>query len=375
MRARQYHAGITAFFLNGICAISAGVIVSILHDRYQFNYGFSGTLISVMSIGNMTALIASGILPGLIGERDTTLLLCSGYALGYLLMALTGSPAVLLIAFLLAGLAKGCGANICTNLVGNNTDDRPKAMILMNAWFALGALICPFLISLLQKQNELLPMIGISITGLFMWITFLYARIPGRTASGAKKNRTEYSFLRSAAFWIPTMLLFCQNAAEYTVNGWVVTYYKNEQILSGTFAAYTITVQWALTLIARLILAFGVKINRPYKAMTIMGVGLTLMYLLLLQMRTAIPALIALGLFSFSLAGIYPLAVASIGEMTSSASVGLMLAFGGIGGIIFPWIVGIVADVAGLRSGMAINLIPCAGIIFFPLLISSKKSA
>ena len=365
-----------AFFQNGICAISAGIIVSILHDRYQFNYGFSGTLISMMSIGNMAALLASGVLPGFIGERDTTLLLCSGYALGYLLMALTGSPAVLLTAFLLAGLAKGCGANICTNLVGNNTDNRPKAMILMNAWFAFGALICPFLISLLQKQNELLPMIGISISGLCMWMTFLYARIPGRRfASGVKKNKTEYSFLRSAAFWIPTMLLFCQNAAEYTVNGWVVTYYKNEQILNGTLAAYTITVQWALTLIARLILAFGVKINRPYKAMSIMGVGLTFMYLLLLQMRTAIPALIALGLFSFSLAGIYPLAVASIGEMTSSASVGLMLAFGGIGGIIFPWIVGIVADAAGLRSGMTINLIPCAGIIFFPLLISFKNAS
>ena len=49
------------------------------------------------------------------------------------------------------------------------------------------------------------------------------------------------------------------------------------------------------------------------------------------------------------------------------------LAFGGIGGIIFPWLVGIIADIAGLRSGMAVNLIPCVGIIVLPLLIMRMR--
>ena len=98
------------------------------------------------------------------------------------------------------------------------------------------------------------------------------------------------------------------------------------------------------------------------------------MYLLLLYMQTSIPALIVLGLFSFSIAGVYPLTTACIGEMTSSASVGILLSIGGLGGIIFPWIVGLVADQSGLRSGMAVNLIPCAGIILLPLLISKKAA-
>ena len=84
--------------------------------------------------------------------------------------------------------------------------------------------------------------------------------------------------------------------------------------------------------------------------------------------------MIVLGLFSFSIAGVYPLTTACIGEMTSSASVGILLSIGGLGGIIFPWIVGLVADQSGLRSGMAVNLIPCAGIILLPLLISKKAA-
>ena len=371
----QYRSGMTAFFLSGFCAISSGIIVSILRDHYGFKYSFSGTLVSVMSIGNMAALLLSGLLPGIIGERATTLLLCSGYFLGYLLMALTGNPVILLLAFLLAGISKGAAANKSTILVGSNTDDRPKALNLMNAGFSLGALMCPFLISLLQKRGDSLPAVGVGVIGLLMWLVFLNAGLPGKASSLARESgRTDFSFLKSGTFWLLAMLIFCQNAAEYTVNGWVVTYYKNENILSGTAAAYVVTVQWAMTLIARLLLAFRLKTRNLYLAISVMGAGMTVMYAVLLQMHTAASALIALGLLSFSLAGVYPLAVACVGEMMSSASIGIILSIGGVGGIIFPFLVGIIADAVGLKSGMTVNIIPCIGIILLPLILKKHDT-
>lgn len=366
---RQYYAGMAGFFLGGICAISAGIIVSILRDRYSLSYSFSGTLVSTMSIGNMLALMISGVLPGKIGEKGTTLILSSGAFFGYLLMAVTGSPVLLLAAFLLAGVSKGCTANKCTLLVSNNTDDKQKALSMLNAWFAFGALLCPFLVSFLQRKSNTQPMLGVSFAGLCLWLLFLWAGLPGKPSGPERKHAADYSFFRSPVFWILTMLLFCQNAAEYTVNGWVVTYYKNEQILSGPLAAYTVTVQWGLNLVARLLLAFVLKVKKPYKALAVMGVGVTVMYAVLLRMHSAVPALIVLGLFAFSIAGVYPMTIACTGEMMSSASLGFLLSFAGIGGIVFPWLVGIIADAAGLRTGMAVNLIPCAGIIVLPLLM------
>ena len=369
-----YNSGMAGFFLSGICAISAGVIVSILRDRYQFSFSFSGTLVSTMSIGNMAALLLAGILPGIIGEKATTLIMTSGYFLGYLASALTGNPVFLLLAFLVMGVAKGCSANKCTILVGNNTDDRSKGLNLMNAWFALGALLCPFLIASLQGVHSSMPMISVSLAGLCLWFVFLFSGLPGKKASVAGvSGKTDYSFLKSPVFWLLALLLFCENAAEYTVNGWLVTYYKNEQILTGTLATYTVTVQWGFTLAARLLLAFLLKGRNPFKALAIMGVGMTVMYGVLLKVSTPIPALIALALFSFSVAGAYPMGVASIGEMLSSASVGVLLAFAGIGGILFPWLVGIIADAAGLRSGMAVNLIPCVGIVILSLMLLSYR--
>ena len=104
-----------------------------------------------------------------------------------------------------------------------------------------------------------------------------------------------------------------------------------------------------------------------------MGVGMTVMYGVLLKMSAPVPALIALALFSFAVAGAYPMGVAGIGEMLSSASVGVLLSFAGIGGILFPWLVGIIGDAAGLRTGMAVNLIPCIGITVLSVLMLSYR--
>ena len=45
------NAGFILFFLSGICAISSGVVVSILRDSYDLSFSSTGTLLSIMSAG------------------------------------------------------------------------------------------------------------------------------------------------------------------------------------------------------------------------------------------------------------------------------------------------------------------------------------
>ncbi|MFR9068331.1 MAG: hypothetical protein ACLVJH_17165 [Faecalibacterium prausnitzii] len=58
---RLRNAGFATFFFSGICAISAGVVVSLLQERYGFACGNDrGTLLSLMSVGNLLAGAADG---------------------------------------------------------------------------------------------------------------------------------------------------------------------------------------------------------------------------------------------------------------------------------------------------------------------------
>ena len=74
---RWRNTGYVTFFLSGICAISSGIIVSILQGKYGFDYGMTGTMLGLMSIGNMAASFAAGVLPQKIGVKNTVLFLCS----------------------------------------------------------------------------------------------------------------------------------------------------------------------------------------------------------------------------------------------------------------------------------------------------------
>lgn len=68
----QRTAGLFTFFLSGICAISSGVIVSILQESYGLAYSMTGTLLSFMNIGNLLAGFAAGILPSKLGMKKNS---------------------------------------------------------------------------------------------------------------------------------------------------------------------------------------------------------------------------------------------------------------------------------------------------------------
>lgn len=79
--------------------------------------------------------------------------------------------------------------------------------------------------------------------------------------------------------------------------------------------------------------------------------------------KSQTPALLLLLGFSLSIAGLNPTIVSCAGKMTSAASMGIMLPTAGLGAILMPWGIGLVAQIAGLRTGMAVNVLPCVGML------------
>ena len=367
--ARLRNTGFLTFFFSGICAISAGVVVSLLQEEYGFAYGMTGTLLSLMSIGNLIAGFLVGVLPGALGMKRSVLLLTIGYAVGYSLMGLTGAVAMLALAFFLVGIAKGSVMNTCTILVSDNSASRTRGMNLMHSCYACGALLCPFLIAAAARVSTALAVFLLAVLGLLLWLVYGFTPLGGGSQKTARtKEVIDWSFLHAPRFWLLTGLLFCQNAAEQSVTGWMVTYFKGSGIIAGSLAAYTVTVMWGATLVARLLIAFVFPFKNPRKAMVGMSVLCTFFYVLLVRADTQGMAIVLLFAFAFSMAGLNPTAVASAGRMTSVTSMGIMLPAASSGAILMPWIIGIVAEKAGLAAGMASNIVPCVGLIVFTLL-------
>lgn len=373
-RSRQLATtGYLAFMFSGVCAISSGVIVSILQEKYGFSYSLSGTLLSILSIGNMLASFAAGILPSKIGTRTTVALLCSGYFIGYLLMAFFGNPGILMGAFLIVGIAKGCTINNCTVLVGQNSKNPAKGMSLMHAFYAIGAMTCPFIITALLAVNNTLPMLGISASGLCLWLVFLSASLPERDKKG-NSEKTDFSFLRSPRFWLLTALIFFQNAGEETVTGWLVSYYKSTGILGGSLSTYTVTILWGATLAARLLIAFVIPIHDTFKTLALMGAACSVTYLGLISFKTPVLAIVMLVAFSLAMAGVNPIGMAGIGKRMNQTSVGVLIPVSALSRVIMPSLIGRIADASSLQTAMFFNLIPCIGICIVSLIVRQSKT-
>ena len=377
---RYYYTGMAGYFLSGICAISVSIIVSLLQDHYGLSYGFMGTMVSAMSVGNMISILTAGVLPEKTGERFTTLLLGSGYFLGYLLISITGQPAVILLSFILIGIARGLCTNKCTVLVGNHTDNRARGIALQNSWWSAGSLLSPFLIAFFAKLGEmgktsfLAQAAGLALLGLLLWLLFLRAGLPKGTFEEAeqKESDTGYEFLKQPLFWLLTLLIFCSMGVEHGVNGWMVSYYKSEKILSGVLSTYTVTIQWVAILASRLLTAYVFRPKRIFRFISIMGGIVLCPYLVLVMVRNPLPAILALMVYSFAVGGIFPTAVAGIGELMNSRSIGVMLSISSVSAILFPWLIGIAADNFGLRAGMMVILAPAAGMVLLSLYMNRR---
>lgn len=177
---RLRNAGFVTFFFSGICTISSGVVVSLLQEEYGFAYGMTGTLLSLLSIGNLLAGLLAGALVGKMGMKPSVLLLTIGYAVGYGLMSLTGLPILLALAFFIVGIAKGSVLNTCTILVSGNSADRTRGMNTMHACYACGALLCPFLISAAARVSTTLAVLALAALGLVLWLVYLFTPMAGR---------------------------------------------------------------------------------------------------------------------------------------------------------------------------------------------------
>ena len=193
--ARLRNTGFLTFFFSGICAISAGVVVSLLQERYGFAYGMTGTLLSLMSVGNLLAGLLIGMLPSVLGMKPSVLLLTIGYAVGYGIMGLTGVEILLAVAFFLVGIAKGSVINTCTILVSDHSADRTRGMNLMHSCYACGALLCPFLIAAAAKVSTELAVFLLAALGLVLWLVYAFTPLGG---GKAKSEEEIFANIRGA---------------------------------------------------------------------------------------------------------------------------------------------------------------------------------
>ena len=357
-----------SFFLNGTMTLMLGSVMPDLRSAYQLTATQGGLLISSYSTGNFISGMIAGLLSLFWGQRRSVVAFALSMALGFALVTVWGNPLFLMISFVFTGLGRGGIANFNNGTVNKISNGSPSASNLLHACFAIGALTAP-MIFLLTSGIGGWRMPLFYIVALALCVAFYY-RLQHFDDDDRpiRKDKTQSTmvFMKNPSFLILCAMMFFYLCAEYSINGWLVTFLQNKVPLvdffakhpTSSLAAYSQTMAtalWVAILTGRLTCA-ALSARVPQKhLMLIASIGVTACFAIMLfgnSIAVVTVSIIGLGL---CMAGICPLIYSDAGIFSNAypMAISALLAIGSSGSILMPTIVGMTANAFGYTGGMA----------------------
>lgn len=366
--ARCYYS----FFVSGMSVLVIGAILPLLIEESGISFTVAGGLLSAMAIGNLLSSFVVPIMYQIFGRRIAIGLMASLVPVSF--VGLTFMPPVLFlyILMLLIGIGRGAMSNFNNAVVSDNSGGKPAALNLLHTCFALGAFLSPFMTSVLIRRgfgwrHIIYILVALCITSIVGLITIsLDEGKPLKKEAGQTCSNSS-GYLKNFHFYCVGLILFFYLGMENCVNGWFVTYLKNTNIMSTSYATTMVSVMWLVIMAGRLLCAYLSK-TVPKKTLIIVNcIGSMAGFLLLISTNNLNIITVALMILAFFLAGIYPTSVSDVSSLISGSVSGMAVLMGisALGGIITPQIIGFIADKIGLVAAISFLAFDVAAMVVF----------
>lgn len=357
------------FFLNGFLLLSIGAIMPDLIKNLSLSFSTAGFLLSMYSFGNLIAYFVFPIIAEKVTSKKAIRLFLILVPLAFLTMYFFKNDIknVLWLIYLIIGLGMGSVPIVSSNIINDLSKDEVVGMNILHTTFAIGALSAPFSIVLLKNSglNFDQVILFLAVTMGFMWllfssINFDYITLKEDDIRGDSKNLDLY-FISIA------IVLFFYLGIENTINGWLMTYLQNLNVLSETFSASMVSLTWVMIMVGRVFTIFASKKVKGPKLVIIYSLGVAAMILSLIFTRK--PAFIAFTILAlgFFLAGIFPTSVSNAAAYTRNNTKRLSILFisSSIGGMVTPQIVGWVGDRTSILFAINVLLVNVVAMVIF----------
>ena len=368
-------ATLFVFFVSGASSVLMGNLMPFLRETYGISYARAGILLSLPSWGNLASVFVTGYLPTYIGRRKTVLLTAMWMAVAFALITFgIGGASLLAVACCMIGIARGGNTNFSNTMMSTLPGNKSAiGYNLLHGAFAVGAVLSPLALIACTKNNDLGWKImtgGITVLCLVQLAVYCKMGLPAENITKSIK-KVDRSFLKNKSFWLGAAILFFYISAEYAIVNWLVTYFKDTGILSAQVSQLMTSLLWVVIFIGRMIGAALVgKVSRKI-ILVVDGVGLLAFFLLVFFSRTELPIFIGIMGVGLFMATIYTSALALGTERIKGNDLGVstMILVGSSGGIITPAVVGMVAEHAGIQTGMGV-VVAVTALLLAAILVS-----
>lgn len=350
----------------GIVLTTLGATLPLMADRFAIDKQAAGALLALVSFGFLVGSLTFG---PIVDRHGYKVLLVSSFAASagaLAIVAFAPSFALLRVALLVLGVAGGMvngGVNALTADVSG--DQRSAALTFVGAFFGVGAAGVPLLLYGFADSvsyQAILAGSGLYVLvplGLCVRIRFPESKQPhGFPVHDARR------LLGSSLLLLIGLMLFLESGVETITGGFITTLFVEEFGETAQRAPLFLSVYWTGLLFSRLVLSRLLR-TIPAPRLVLLSIAVALgAVLMVVNARSARVSGIAAFLLGCGFASTFPVMFGVIGQRfahLSGTALGMVMTMALTGGMVMPYVTGLVADARGLRA--AFMLVPATLVV------------
>ncbi|MGX8714737.1 MAG: MFS transporter, partial [Lachnospiraceae bacterium] len=307
--------------------------------------------------------LLAGYLPLLIGIKTSFILVQFASTFGFIMLLISGNPIWLLTAMFLIGIGKGGITNYNNLLISLYSGGSAGPLNILHASFASGAVIAPLIVLVVSGWK--MAVITGCIVGASSLIFLAMAGFSDKdldtadSTGGNNKKKVDYGFLREKIFWVTVLIVFFYQAVEASLMGWLTSFLIDTGLMADSLAQFATSVLWMALLAGRLFCSFAASRFKPSHMIMALTCVTLIFMILLLKINSPAGLIIATAGIGLGMSGMSGTSVSNAGDIFSRYPVcmGFYVFLTSMGAIVAPAVIGLVANTAGIYTGMSTLMI------------------
>lgn len=347
-------------FLLGFSDAAPGALLPHIEEYYDINYAAVSCIWVSNAVGFIIIALGSDKIEPLLGKQKALLASCVLSVIMYALVASGTVFPVVVIGFLFGGMGAGIGV-AQTNVFLSRMLKKAQLLSFLHAAYGVGATISPIIATATVNAGVTWHFFYLILLGLYLvngvnlFLAFGNAndlepwQEEGEATTGNLKPAAK-----SPITWLLSLFILLYQGAEVAMAGWIVTFLLDYRHGNPSTMGYVALGFWGGLTIGRLVLTNVLSrctgIRRGVFIVSILSI-------VFVVLAWVIPLVVAVAVLT-CLAGIfigpnYPLMVAFttteglIPRKIQVITITVMTAFGSSGGALFPFLTGLISQLAG----------------------------
>ncbi|HUQ19331.1 MAG TPA: MFS transporter [Gemmatimonadaceae bacterium] len=355
----------------GIVLTVLGAVLPSVIERFGIDKAQAGSLFLLMTLAILAASLVFGPMVDRYGYKGMLLLATALIAVGLEGIAFAGSLGILRVAIVLIGFGGGIINGGTNALVADISSEEKNANLnLLGVFFGIGAVGVPFVLATLGESfahSTLIAAVGALV--LIPLLVIAVTEFPAPKQAQGFPIAAAGRLVRDPLLLMMGFMLFLESGMEITVGGWTSTFVNEELAVPARRALVILSLYWLGMMLARLALGTFLKTVPPARAMFVcIVVGLAGALVLLFTREPQIAA-ISVFMLGVGFAATFPTVLGFVGERyanLSGTAFSLVIAMALCGGMLMPWLAGVIGASKGMRESFVI--VPVALVLLALLL-------